>query len=142
VGWSLADPCWADGIPLVDREGVPVAVFNPSRRQLRGQAYLLLAGMLLLFGDELALKHFSRYAYGAPKRPKDQRTEGVQLDFCACEAPELTAKIEGRQYPARPSDTLDPAAALYLAQCRLCGAYKLPWRRILTGEPNNPAALP
>lgn len=97
-------------------------MFNPARRLLRGQAYLLLAGMLLLFGDELALKHFSRYAYGAPKRPKDQRTEVVKLDLCACEAPELVAKIEGREYPARSSDSFGAAAALYLAQCQLCAA--------------------
>ena len=135
VGWSVADPCWAGGVPLVDGEGVPVAVFNPSRRLLRGQAYLLLAGLLLLFGDDLALKHFSRYAYGAPKRPKDQRTEVVQLDFCACETPELVAKIEGKHFPAQPSDSFGPAAALYLAQCQVCGgAYKLPWRRVVPGE--------
>lgn len=142
VGWSVADPCWAGGVPLVDGEGVPVAVFNPSRRLLRGQAYLLLAGMLLLFGDELALKHFSRYAYGAPKRPKDQRTEVVKLDFCACETPELVAKIEGREFPAQPSDSFGPAAALYLAQCQVCGgAYKLPWRRAApTREPDGTAA--
>ncbi|WP_405985645.1 hypothetical protein [Streptomyces sp. NBC_00872] len=141
VGWSVADPCWAGGIPLVDGEGVPVAVFNPSRRLLRGQAYLLLAGMPLLFGDELALKHFSRYAYGAPKRPKDQRTEVVKLDFCAREAPELVAKIEGKQYPAQPSDSFGAAAALYLAQCQVCGgAYKLPWRRAVPArEPDGPA---
>ncbi|MFJ1954529.1 competence protein CoiA family protein [Streptomyces microflavus] len=142
VGWSVADPCWAGGVPLVDGEGVPVAVFNPSRRLLRGQAYLLLAGMLLLFGDELALKHFSRYAYGAPKRPKDQRTEVVKLAFCACEAPELVAKIEGSEYPARPSDSFGAAAALYLAQCQVCGgAYKRPWRRVVAGEPDGTAAM-
>ncbi|UQW99129.1 competence protein CoiA family protein [Streptomyces sp. RerS4] len=142
VGWSVADPCWADGIPLVDGEGVPVAVFNPARRLLRGQAYLLLAGLLLLFGDELALKHFSRYAYGAPKRPKDQRTEVVRVDFCACETPDLVAKIEGREFPARPSDTLGAAAALYLAQCRICGgAYRLPWRRILPQEPDSTPSI-
>ncbi|MEV4868572.1 hypothetical protein [Streptomyces syringium] len=139
VGWSVADPCWAGGIPLVDGEGVPVAVLNPSRRQLRGQAYLLLAGMPLLFGDDLALKHFSRYAYGTPKRPKDQRTEVVPLDFCTCETPELVAKIEGKEYPAQPSDSFGPAAALYLAHCQICGgAYKLPWRRTLPGQPNTP----
>ena len=133
VGWSVADPCWAGGIPLVDGEGLPVAVFNPSRRLLRGQAYLLLAGLLLLFGDELALKHFSRYAYGAPKRPKDQRTEVVRLDLCACEAPDLVATIEGKQYRAQPSESFGPAAALYCAQCETCGgAYKLPWRRTHT----------
>lgn len=143
VGWSVADPCWAGGIPLVDAEGVPVAVFNPSRRLMRGQAYLLLAGMLLLFGDELALKHFSRYAYGAPKRPKDQRTEVVKLDFCTCEAPELVAKIEGREFPAEPSDSFGPAAALYLAQCRICGgAYKLPWRRSLPAGEMDGTAVP
>ncbi|MEU2132396.1 hypothetical protein [Streptomyces sp. NPDC018352] len=141
VGWSLVNPCWADGVPLVDGDGEPVAVFNPSRRLLRGQAYLLLAGMLLLFGDELALKHFSRYAYGAPKRPKDQRTEVVRVDFCACEAPEPVAKIEGREFPAPPSDTLGAAAALCLAQCRTCGgAYKLPWRRVIPKGPDTAAA--
>ncbi|QIP83235.1 hypothetical protein GLX30_03125 [Streptomyces sp. Tu 2975] len=141
VGWSVADLCWAGGIPLVDGEGVPVAVFNPSRRLLRGQTYLLLAGMLLLFGDELALKHFSRYAYGAPKRPKDQRTEVVKLDFCACQAPELVAKIEGREHPARPSASFGAAAALYLAQCQVCGgAYKLPWRRVVPAEQDGAAA--
>ncbi|MEU9321816.1 hypothetical protein [Streptomyces sp. NPDC048295] len=31
VGWSVADPCWAGGILLLDGEGVPVGVFNPSR---------------------------------------------------------------------------------------------------------------
>ncbi|MEV7282421.1 hypothetical protein [Streptomyces sp. NPDC093111] len=133
VGWRVADPCWAGGIPLVDGEGVPVAVFNPARRLLRGHAYLLLASMLLLFGDELALKHFSRYAYGAPKRPKDQRTEVVRLDFCACQAPDLVARIEGREFPARPSSTLGAGAALCFAQCRTCGgAYKLPWRRVIS----------
>ncbi|MEU2514523.1 competence protein CoiA family protein, partial [Streptomyces syringium] len=139
VGWSVADPCWAGGIPLVDGEGAPVAVFNPSRRQLHGQAYLLLAGMLLLFGDDLALKHFSRYAHGAPKRPKGQRTEVIQLDFCTCETPKLVAKIKGKEHPAQPSDSFGPAAALYLAHCQICGgAYKLPWRRTLPGQPNTP----
>ena len=79
---------------------------------------------------------------GAPKRPKDQRTEVVKLDFCACEAPELVAKIEGTEYPAQPSDSFGAAAALYLAQCQVCGgAYKLPWRRsVPTGEPDGTAA--
>ncbi|MFD6799387.1 hypothetical protein [Streptomyces cyaneofuscatus] len=67
----------------------------------------------------------------------------VKLDFCACPTPELVAKIEGREYSARPSDSFGAAAALYLAHCKVCGgAYKLPWRRVVPAEPDGTAASP
>jgi len=130
VGWSIEDPCWAAGIPLVNAEGVPIAVLDPSRRLLRGQAYLLLAGLLLVFSDERGLKNFTRHAFGAPKLPSDHRVEVVQLGSCACATPDLFAKLDGVEYAARPSEQFGPSAALYVAHCRNCGCrYKQPWHR-------------
>ncbi|MET9779398.1 hypothetical protein ABZ023_35060 [Streptomyces sp. NPDC006367] len=44
---------------------------------------------------------------------------------------ELVTVIEGRQLAALPSDSLGPAAALYLAFCATCGAeYPGPWRLV------------
>ncbi|MDH6711226.1 hypothetical protein P3T27_007979 [Kitasatospora sp. MAA19] len=160
VGWSLDDPRWAGGVPLLDPEGVPVAVLNPKRALTRGQAYLLLAGLLLLFDDDFTMKRFQRWAYGSPKRPKDQRTEAVLADAeenrstraacrvprhrtggqepeqkpaCGCEQPQLFLRIDGREQSAEPATSFSPSSALFHAHCRRCGGrYDRPWRRVLT----------
>lgn len=164
VGWSVDDARWAGGVPLLDEEGMPIAVLNPDRGLTRDQAHFLLAGLLLLFDDDCTMKHFRRWAYGAPKRPKDQRMEAVQpateksggrseaasrvpsrrsaraeperLPACGCEHPQLFLRIDGRDHPAEPTDSFSPASALFQAQCRACGgSYERPWRRIITRTP-------
>ncbi|WP_446423307.1 competence protein CoiA family protein [Kitasatospora purpeofusca] len=159
VGWGLDDPRWAGGVPLLDGDGTPVAVLNPERSLTRGQAHLLMAGLLLLFDDDFTMKRFRRWAYGSPKRPKDQRMEAVSPDTgtdgrgtdaarrvppcrtaeavpepkpaCGCEKPHLFTRIDGYEQPAEPSTSFTPTSALFQAHCRLCGGtYERPWRRI------------
>ncbi|MDH6129365.1 competence protein CoiA [Kitasatospora sp. GP82] len=81
VGWSIADRRWAAGTPLVGPDGVPVAVFDPEPSLVKGEAFLLLAGMLLLFTTVADMKRFDRNTRNARRRrvPADgwkmQRTE-------------------------------------------------------------------
>ena len=58
VGWSVGDARYADGIPLVGVDGALVAVFSPDARRVRGKAFLLLAGTLLLFPSRQAQRLF------------------------------------------------------------------------------------
>ncbi|MEV6676304.1 hypothetical protein AB0N09_05465 [Streptomyces erythrochromogenes] len=51
---------------------------------------------------------------------------------CGCADPQLTARIEEREYLVMPSSQFGPVSALYRAWCRSCGgSYNQPWRRIL-----------
>lgn len=69
VGWSVREPCWAYAVPLFEGANVPVAVFNPSRVHVRGEAYRLLAGLLLLFPNDAQRRLFLQNKYRAPDDP-------------------------------------------------------------------------
>ncbi|MFD8321867.1 competence protein CoiA family protein [Kitasatospora purpeofusca] len=69
IGWSLADPRWAAGTPLIGPDGAVVAVFDPAPSLVKGEAFGLLAGMLLLFTTAADLKRFDR-ATRRPPRPR------------------------------------------------------------------------
>lgn len=60
VGWSTGDPRYAGGIPLVGADGAPAAVFDPVPRLVRGEAFLLLTGILLLFPGERCQEAFEK----------------------------------------------------------------------------------
>ncbi|MGC3002983.1 competence protein CoiA [Streptomyces sp. G35A] len=145
VGFSTGDPRYAGGVPLVDERGVPVAVFDPDPRRVRGDAFLLLAGLLLVFPTRASLRYFTA---NTPRRKRPAggwKTDCVQAPPparrtpartrtrngpCTCTAPQLIVKIGRIDYPAEPSETMGPAAALFRAQCRVCGGrYEKPWRR-------------
>ncbi|MFB7999322.1 hypothetical protein ACFC4G_41775 [Streptomyces sp. NPDC056002] len=140
VGWSVARSLLGGRHPAGRRGRGAGRGVQPVPASAAG------AGVPAAGRDAAALRRRARAQALQPVRlrgrPKDQRTEVVKLDFCACETPELVAKIEGREFPAQPSDSFGPSAALYLAQCQFCGgAYKLPWRRAApTGEPDGTAA--
>ncbi|MFJ8762062.1 competence protein CoiA [Streptomyces cyaneofuscatus] len=147
VGFSTGDPRYAGGVPLVDESGAPTAVFDPDPGRVRGNAFSLLAGLLLIFPSQTSQRRFEK----ATKRTRHTPIDGYQTDFvdapptssarshphispraltCTCIAPQLVARIQNAEYPAQPSDQMDPAAALFRAQCRTCGnKYDRPWRR-------------
>lgn len=146
VGFSTGDPRYAGGVPLVDESGVPTAVFDPDPGRARGNAFRLLAGLLLVFPSQTSQRRFEK----ATKRTRHTPIDGYQADFvdapptgsarpphissdaltCTCIAPRLVARIQNAEYPAEPSGQMDPAAALFRAQCRACGGkYDRPWRR-------------
>ncbi|MER6145694.1 competence protein CoiA [Streptomyces sparsogenes] len=141
VGWSTGDPRYAGGVPFVDEHGVPVAVFDPAPERVRGDAFLLLAGLLLLFPSE-ASQH--RFENAANTKKNHRPIDGYLTDLvetpptgaagappCTCSAPQLIAKIHNARYPAEPSEQMEPAAALFRTECRACGRrYTRPWRRI------------
>ncbi|MFI2458174.1 competence protein CoiA [Streptomyces sp. NPDC019539] len=147
VGFSTGDPRYAGGVPLVDENGVTAAVFDPDPGRVRGHAFRLLAGLLLIFPSQTSLRRFEK----ATKRAKHKPIDGYQTDFvdappsgparsrprissivhiCTCTTPQLVAGIQNAEYPAEPSDQMGPAAALFRPQCRACGGkYEKPWRR-------------
>ncbi|MFF7249990.1 competence protein CoiA [Embleya sp. NPDC008237] len=140
VGWSMGDSRYADGVPLVDENGVPAAVFAPEPRHVRGDAYLLLADLLLVFRTPTDVRRFENAMKRAKHWPVDGfRTDSTDADppniphrdgTCTCAVPQLVARIARIDYPAEPSEQIGPAAALYLARCRGCGRrYSGPWRR-------------
>jgi hypothetical protein len=143
VGFSTGDPRYAGGVPLVDEHGVPAAVFNPDPGRVRGEAFLLLAGLLLIFPSKADQRRFENAANIKKKhRPIDgYRTECVETPVtgptrawgsrsCTCATPRLFAQIQNAEYPAEPSDQMGSAAALFRARCRTCGGrYDKPWRR-------------
>lgn len=143
VGFSTGDPRYAGGVPLVDEHGVPAAVFDPDPGRVRGEAFLLLAGLLLIFPSEADQRRFENASNIKKKhRPIDgYRTECVETPvtgaaralgsgFCACATPQLVAKIQNAEYAAEPSEQMAPAAAFFRARCRACGGrYEKPWRR-------------
>ncbi|MFB9571406.1 competence protein CoiA [Streptomyces yanii] len=146
VGWSTGDPRYAGGVPLVDENGVTAAVFDPDPGRVRGHAFRLLAGLLLIFPSQTSQQRFEK----AKKRTKYKPIDGYRTDFvaappsgtarsrrhtssahaCTCTTPQLVARIQNAEYPAESSDQMGPAAALFRAQCRACGGrYEKPWRR-------------
>jgi hypothetical protein len=140
VGWSTGDPRYAGGVPLVDEHGVPAAVFDPDPGRVRGDAFRLLAGLLLLFPGKGSQQRFEN---ASNTKKKHRPIDGYRTDFvetpppggpvvgsCTCTAPQLVAKIHNAEYPAEPSEHIGPAAALYRTECRACGGkYEQPWRR-------------
>lgn len=143
VGFSTGDPRYAGGVPLVDEHGVPAAVFDPDPGRVRGEAFLLLAGLLLIFPSKADQRRFENASNIKKKhRPIDgYRTEYVETPVtgaaragggrsCTCATPRLVAKIHNAEYPAEPSEQMGPATALFRAQCRACGGkYEKAWRR-------------
>nr|BEK63605.1 hypothetical protein KPHV_08320 [Kitasatospora purpeofusca] len=73
IGWSSSDPRWAGGTPLIAEDGTPVAVVDPAPSLLKGEAFRLLAGMLLLFSTAADVQRFDRTTRGArkPRVPVD-----------------------------------------------------------------------
>ncbi|WP_327075570.1 competence protein CoiA family protein (plasmid) [Kitasatospora purpeofusca] len=73
IGWSSSDPRWAGGTPLVAEDGTPVAVVDPAPFLIKGEAFRLLAGMLLLFATPADVQRFDRTTRGArkPRVPVD-----------------------------------------------------------------------
>ncbi|WP_234021957.1 competence protein CoiA [Streptomyces sp. Amel2xE9] len=149
VGYSTGDPRYAGSVPLVDDNGVPAAVFDPDPARVRGYAFRLLAGLLLIFPSQTSQRRFEK----AKKRTKYQPIDGYQTDFvdappsgpvrarpprptitrpstCTCATPHLVARIQNAVYAAEPSEQMGPAAALFRVECRACGGrYEKPWRR-------------
>ncbi|MCX4791926.1 competence protein CoiA family protein [Streptomyces sp. NBC_01221] len=153
AGLSITDRRWAGGTPLIGEDGVPVAVLAPESGLVNGEAFRLLAGMLLLFETVKDAQRFDRntrrrrkvpidgwrMAYietPAPKPaekavptsavPRCRRAGGP----CTCPEPELSVTISGRPHLAKPADRVTPVAALYTASCSRCGGpYDKPWRR-------------
>ncbi|MFB8240135.1 competence protein CoiA family protein [Kitasatospora purpeofusca] len=67
IGWSTGYSRWAAGTPLVGPDGTPVAVFDPAASLVKDEAFLLLAGMLLLFTTAADMKRFDRTTRNARK---------------------------------------------------------------------------
>ncbi|MEV7471916.1 competence protein CoiA [Streptomyces kronopolitis] len=159
VGFSTGDPRYAGGVPLVDENGVTAAVFDPDPGRVRGHAFRLLAGLLLIFPSQTSQRRFEK----ATKRAKHKPIDGYQTDFVdappsgparsrprisssvhtsTCTTPQLVARIQNAEYPAEPSDQMGPAAALFRPQCRACGGkYEKPWRRT-SSTPISRTSLP
>ncbi|MFJ4851681.1 competence protein CoiA family protein [Streptomyces sp. NPDC088733] len=153
AGFSFSQSRWAGGVPLVGDDGVPVAVLSPEPSLVRSDAFLLLAGMLLLFQTRAEHQRFDRNT----RRRRMVPTGGYQVELlsadpaappsaapparphrrtgatCSCRQPSLAVTIARRQYPAKPSTTMGPAATLFIASCLTCGGrYDKPWRRTIT----------
>jgi hypothetical protein len=145
VGWSTRDPRYAGGIALVDEDCVPVAVLDPEPSLIRSGAFLLLAGLLLIFPGKDRLRRFTRATtrrrlvpmggyrtatVELPGRPTPPRLRPAGPRPCACEAPRLAVRTPFGDAPAEPCEQMTPAAALYRAACQECGGtYDRPWRR-------------
>ncbi|MFJ9855660.1 competence protein CoiA family protein [Streptomyces sp. NPDC101150] len=156
VGMSTTELRWGGGTPLIGPDGTPIAVLSPMSGLVRGEAFRLLAGMLVLFETAADQQRFDRNTRRRRKAPIDGwRMEHIQASPagkagtasasapraalphprrtggpCCCAEPELTAIIQGRPHPAEPAEQMTPASAVYTASCRTCGGtYDKPWRR-------------
>ncbi|WP_189305526.1 hypothetical protein [Streptomyces albospinus] len=146
---------WGGGTPLIGPDGTPAAVLSPVSGLVRGEAFRLLAGMLLLFETAAERQRFDRNTRrrrkvpidgwrmehlstapadtadtadtaALPRRTRPRRTGGP----CSCAEPELTAVILGQPHSAEPAEQTTPTSAVYTASCRTCGgSYDKPWRR-------------
>ncbi|MBT2470586.1 hypothetical protein J7E97_22635 [Streptomyces sp. ISL-66] len=143
-------------------------MFAPESGLVNGEAFGLLAGMMLLFTTIKDMKRFDRNIRNRSRRQvpvdgwKMQHTEAVPAGPpapkaprkateprcrrasgpCACPEPRLTAVISGQAHLAEPCELMTPAAAVYTASCRTCGGlYDKPGRRIRPwpGQPRRPA---
>ncbi|MFB8443613.1 competence protein CoiA family protein [Streptomyces niveus] len=155
AGLSITDHRWGGGMPLIGEDGVPVAVLAPESGLVNGEAFRLLAGMLVLFTTVKEKKRFDRNTRSRRKVPIDgwkmEHTEVVPVSPpivkapskaavprcrraagpCMCPEPQLTAMISGQPHLAEPCEHLTPAAAVYIASCRTCGGvYDKAWRCI------------
>ncbi|MFJ5228145.1 hypothetical protein [Streptomyces sp. NPDC088400] len=153
AGLSITDRRWAGGTPLIGPDGIPVAALSPESALVNGEAFRLLAGMLLLFETAKDAQRFDRntrrrrkvpidgwrMAYVATPAPKPAEKAAPKAAVprcrraggpCRCPEPELSVTISGRPYPAEPAALMTPSAALYSASCQNCdGPYDKPWRR-------------
>jgi competence protein CoiA len=124
VGWSTGDPRYVDGIPLVDADGVPVAIFDPVPHKVGKDAKPLLSGLLLLFSSEYRRRQFTRRL-----NTRRWQTDVTIGRPCGCPHPRLAARYGGVDHPAKPSDQAPPEAAHYRVTCRACGRhYEGPWQ--------------
>ncbi|MFE7586676.1 hypothetical protein ACFU5Y_34515 [Streptomyces gardneri] len=142
VGWSGSEAHWAGGVPLISREDwAPVAVLDPAPGQVNGDAFRLLAGMLLLFPTREWQQRFERNTRRRRRIPVDgwraafiedtptpapapapaESRRRRSAEACACSAPRGVVSIAGSRYPAEPAEKMGPAAALYAAECHECG---------------------
>jgi hypothetical protein len=137
VGFSVGDTRYANGIPLVGPDGVPAAVFGPKPRRVRGEAYLLLAGMLLLFPGQSEQTYFTLTLNRTKYRPIDgYRTDFVEERLCACPQPDLVARLGNLVFPAAPAPQRQDAEGLYRVRCRRCDQqYSGSWQRGATASP-------
>jgi competence protein CoiA len=73
LGWDLHNRRrYALGDPLVNSDGVPVAVFGPVPELVRGPAFLLLAGLLLLFPTSEQHDRFVKAMRKAKRTPAEE----------------------------------------------------------------------
>ena len=135
VGWSAGDPRYGGGVPLVNADGVPAAVLNPVPGLVRGKAFLLLAGTLLLFPARWRQDAFEATMTRARRKPLGgYRTDFIAERLCACAAPQLVVSINCRKYHAEPDETRDSNPAGGSAECQVCGReYADPWRLSAAG---------
>jgi competence protein CoiA len=78
VGWSTGDPRYAGGVPLFDDYGL-FAVLHPVPSLVRGHAFLLLAGTLLVFRGEWRRALFEK----AMRETRYQPAGGYRTGFFA-----------------------------------------------------------
>ncbi|MET9396068.1 competence protein CoiA family protein [Kitasatospora sp. NPDC002965] len=110
IGWSSSHPRWAGGTPLIAEDGTPVAVVDPVPFLIKGEAFRLLAGMLLLFATPADMLRFDRTTRGArkPRVPVDgwkmQHTDPEPFSPPAAPpaAPAAAPKVPGRRPADRP----------------------------------------
>src|SRR5699024_3607583 len=89
VGYSVHNRrLYAWGIPLMNPDGVPVAVVDPIPAALRGEAFRLLAGLLLLFPTTTIRDQFLT----TMRKQKRQPVDGYQTDVCT--TPPLIPKCD------------------------------------------------
>lgn len=114
----------------------PAAVFEPDPQRVRGEAFLLLAGVLSLFATD----HRQRMFEFATTRLKKTPAGGYQMDFlagrpCDCRAPQLVVRIGGVEYLVECSSESEHGVTLYRARCVACSRqYEQPWRRTRVGS--------
>jgi len=71
VGMSTTEWRWGGGTALIGPGGTPVAVLSPVSGLVRGEAFRLLAGMLLLFETTAEQQRFDRNTRRRRKVPID-----------------------------------------------------------------------
>ncbi|MET8731265.1 hypothetical protein ABZV81_29435 [Streptomyces parvus] len=100
---EATDRRWAGGTPLNGEDGVPVAVLAPESALVNGEAFRLLAGMLLLF---LTVKDQQRFDRNTRRRRKVP-IDGWRMAYIEIPAP-------------KPAEKAAPKAAA--PRCRRAGS--------------------